>query len=150
MHQFPGDPNDPDALRRAIENLNRQDPTSPNGRMHIVPPGIKPRPSGWRCPKCNTVADQRADHAPGTITGVRWAIMAELNGDETDTRPSPVAVVTREVIERDSEGNVLRTYQTIHCLNCFNEWQRRKMMEDLRANVPQLEYVGNDDADSVS
>jgi hypothetical protein len=57
---------------------------------------------------------------------------------EKDGTPSPFAVKTQEILKRDKEGNPAEVYETLHCLNCFNAWQKRQMMKDIRANVPQL------------
>jgi len=117
--------------------MNRE--PSLDGRASVLPPSVKPRPSGWHCPKCGQVADQRIDPAPGTVLGYHWVV-------DDDGHPSPVAVVTEEVLERNEDGSPSKTYKTRHCLNCFNAWQRRKMMEEIRASVPQLVWGGVPDA----
>lgn len=129
-----------DRLNEAIRRMNI---AGHNGAAPtVLPAGIQPRPSGWVCPKCGTEADTRCDPAPGTILGYHFSTLGEALGDG-DQRPNPVSVIATEITERDASGNPTRRYHTIHCFNCFNVWQKRKMMEDIRANIPQLHYVGD-------
>lgn len=120
-----------DRLREFVERANR-DPSN-NGYVPVVP---EKRMSGWVCPVCHTEAEQRVEPVMspnGPVAGVFHWMNLE------DGSPQPVAVLTEEVLKRDSGGNPTDIYRTRHCLNCFNSWQRAQMMRDIRANVPQLE-----------
>src|SRR5439155_8375368 len=129
----PGEP-DADRVNEIIRRMNQEPSyTSSNHRAPVLPPNVKPRPSGWKCPRCGLVAEQRVDPAPGSILGYTWVT-------EEDGKPSPVSVITEEVLERNEDGSPKKTYKIRHCFNCFNIWQRRKLMEEIRANVPQLNW----------
>jgi hypothetical protein len=125
---------DPDELSRLVQRVNQEQ----NGNIPIMGPTFKPRPSGWICPTCHTEAEQRAEPAPGTITGIKWLF------EEDGVTPQPVAVITEEVLQRDDSGKPVRTERFIHCFTCFNIWQKRKMMQDIRANVSQLVRKADD------
>lgn len=124
-----------DRLRDLVERANR-DPSN-NGYLPVAP---ERRPSGWVCPVCHTEADQRVEQVmmggQPVAGAVKWLVLP-------DGTPQPVAVLTQEVLERDAEHNPTKVYETRHCFNCFNAWQRAQMMRDIRANVPQLERKQN-------
>lgn len=131
-------PDDP--MAQFVQRLNRDAkvPVPIGGQIPLLDAlGEKPRPSGWKCPKCGTEADQAANPVnnplDGSLIGAKWLT------DESG-RPLPIAIIANEVTGESNGKPTL--YTTHHCMNCFNRWQRRKMMEDIRANVPQLEYKG--------
>lgn len=127
--------NNDDKLRQFVQRANME--PGVNGAQ--VAPEV--RPTQWSCPRCGTPAAQAAEpvNLGGQTLGYKYLV------DEVG-EPSPLSVIANEVIERDQAGNVIKEYRTYHCLNCFNHWQRRKMMEEIRANVPQL--VRKPDAES--
>lgn len=132
MHPTRGQPED-DAISRAIQSLNQGGMTQPVA--------VAPHPSGWRCPTCKQEADQRIDAAPGTILGYKlMRIKDTAPMQDADERPSPLSVFCPEVTKKAEDGTPTEITLTVHCLNCFNAWQRRKMMQEIRANVPQLVY----------
>lgn len=142
---MPPNPGPDDRLSELVRRVNaeQQNGTNPN----MLPPSVKPRPSGFVCPKCGSVAEQRIEPAPGTVLGYHWLRISDIPQLHTpnDERPAPVAVVADEITGIDAEGTP-KFYLTLHCLVCFNKWQRRKMMEEIRANVPQLEWKPEDES----
>jgi hypothetical protein len=121
-------------LREYIDRVNRDQSNGQGPPM--APVGVEPRPSGWICPVCGTEADQRVE--PYTLNGepvpgaLKWLTL------EDGITPAPVNISAVNIVERDKDGNPTKIYHTRHCMTCFNAWQRRKMMEEIRANVPQL------------
>lgn len=113
-----------DSITEAIRRMNRE-----NGQIPII--GQKPRMSGWVCPKCGIEAPQAVQNV-GTPT---QPILRYLTDDEGG--PLPFSVAAAEIVGENEDGTQ-KIYKTTHCLECFNRWQRRKMMEEIRANVPQL------------
>jgi hypothetical protein len=77
--------------------------------------------------------------------GVKWETLA-------DGKPKPVHVgtslVTGHEVGPDGMEDKARPKLDIrlHCLNCFNVWQKQKMMQEIRDNVPVLRYTGDEDA----
>jgi len=124
----------PDDIDRDLQNLIRRANQENNGNIPILGPKFVPRQTDMVCPVCHTVAEQRAEPVlgpRGELIGPKWLF-------EEDGSPQPVAVVAEEITKRDENGEPLERYRTLHCLNCFNAWQRRKMMQEIRAQVPQL------------
>lgn len=122
-----------DEIRDLVQRANQDK----NG---MTPLGVKAKSSGWKCPRCGEVAEQQAEAVESKLTGgapiIRWLT-------DPDGKPKPVNVSTAEKVGENEDGSPVM-YTTRHCFGCFNRWQRRKMMEEIRANVPVLVWEGDD------
>lgn len=118
---------DDDRLRQLVDRVNSE---QRHGPPHQVPP--EQRPSGWVCPKCGEEASQAASPLEMGSVVMGWSYQTDEDGV-----PVPINVTASEVVGRNPDGTP-KIYNTMHCFNCFNRWQKRKMMEEIRANVPQL------------